>query len=140
MIQPPPVFPAIFIPSSSGTGDEPRPPIVPPTFGCAGYRDLRASGLRYDDSNLLRLDNVRAGVPGREAARSLTIFGMVLVETVACKLGADIRATPPSAAPLGKGGASPARCIPPEQGALRGPAAPHDEGLSGPSTPANPTR
>jgi hypothetical protein len=29
--------------------------------------------------------------------------------------------------PLGKGGASPSRCIPPEQGAFRAPRAPHDQ-------------
>jgi hypothetical protein len=42
------------------------------------------------------------------------------------------------AAHLGKGGASPARCIPPEQGGFRAPRAPHDEGRSCPIDPDQP--
>lgn len=41
------------------------------------------------------------------------------------------------AAQLGKECASPLRCIHPEQGAFRGPSAPHDEGRSCPPTQIN---
>ena len=55
------------------------------------------------------------------------------------------RATPrrppewgPRGAQLGKGGASPSRCIPPEQRGFRAPRAPHDEGRSCPCDPTQP--